>query len=297
MHASDLPESADLAPQPIPVVCDKCRQTGLLGEGPFSALRDILNFTPVKRRAHVNNWTAEHQRAFIAALAITGSPRQAARAIGRHQFGADSLRNHRFGKSFAAAWDAAMELAREREVMRIHENLATLAKERDEQLAQLSPSPRRGEGSGEGPRPIHPDCDYDPDVHTDDYPELWQAKEKLRERLINARRLYLMLIATDADKRAAWEVLVGPVDWDRAERMEPQADEPQPVRVTEENTSELTYRQRMNPHGLPNLRQPDMILPIERGLLPQLTGDYGPMDQIRADLARYEPGGDLHEEE
>ena len=32
--------------------------------------------------------------------------------------------------------------------------------------------------------------------------------------------------ADDPAKRAAWETLVGPVDWDKAERLEAQADEP-----------------------------------------------------------------------
>lgn len=163
---------------------------------------------------------------------------------------------------------------------------------------QLSPSPRRGEGWGEGPRPLHPDCDYDPDYHTEDYPDLWHANENIRERLLNARRLYLMLISTDPAKRAAWEVLVGPVDWDRAERCEPQDDEPQPIwGRTGPDSPELTNRERMNPHGLPNMRTPDMVLTAARGVLPEMTGDYGPMEKFRADLARYEPGGDLYEEE
>ena len=121
MSAPNLPTSPDIPT--VPVICDKCRATGMAGDEAFSAIPDILNFTPVERRAHVNGWRPEHQRAFIAALAITGSPRQAARAIGRHAFGAEQLRNHRGGKSFAAAWDAALELARERETHRIHENL------------------------------------------------------------------------------------------------------------------------------------------------------------------------------
>jgi hypothetical protein len=294
MHASDLPASPDLAIQPIPVICDQCRQTGLLGEGPFSALPDILSFTPVPRRAHVNAWTPEHQRAFIAALAITGSPRQAARAIGRHQFGAESLRTAKGGKGFAAAWDAALDLARERETHRIHGNLAELAERREAELASIAPSPargrgrlatgERGEGSwGEGPRPIHPDCDYDPDLHADDYPEYWETMRSIRGKLLACRRFLLMTIAPDPDKRRAWEVLVGPVDWDRAERMEPQDDEPQPVRWTGENSSEPSDAALMKPHGMPNMRKADMVLTVESGLLPDLTGGHDALAELRAE--------------
>lgn len=52
---------------PIPVICDQCRQAGLLGEGPFAALQDLLDFAPVERRAHANGWTPEHQRALATA--------------------------------------------------------------------------------------------------------------------------------------------------------------------------------------------------------------------------------------
>ena len=220
MHASELNPSPDLTVPTLPVICDSCRAAGMAGDEAFAAIPDILAFDPVPRRAHANNWTPEHQRAFIAALAITGSPRQAARAIGRHAFGAEQLKTARGGRSFAAAWDAAMELARDREVARIHANLSELA---------ANSSPERGGGppkAVEGPRGIHPDCPYNPEIHTEDYPEYWESLRRTRQRLTLSRRMFLFLIRDDADKRAAWETLVGPVDWDRAERMEPQDDEP-----------------------------------------------------------------------
>lgn len=265
------PGAADPVVPPIPVICDRCRAEGFAGDQVFSAIPDILNFAPVQRRAHVNGWTDEHQRAFIAALAITGSPRQAARAIGKHAFGAEQLRTHRNGKSFAAAWEAAMELARERETHRIHTNLAELAAS---QANQLTAHPERSaQRVVEGP-----DCDYDPEIHTDDYPEYWEAKNRIRDRLLRARRLLLFLIAGDEDKRRAWEILVGPTDWDKAERLEPQADEP--IRGAE-----------FNSHGLPNMRGPGMLLTAEAGLLPEITGGEDLMAEIREALAaaRAEP--------
>ena len=280
MHKSELPADPDLTVPAIPVICDKCRETGFAGDEAFSAIPDILSFTPVQRRAHVNGWKEEHQRAFIAALAITGSPRQAARAIGKHQFGAEQLRNHRTGKSFAAAWDAAMELARERETHRI-----SLA-----ELSRSSPDRERAEGrnpSGgltstgravEGAHAIHPDCDYDPEFHADDYPEYWETMNRIRDRLLRARRMHLFLIHDDEAKRRAWEVLVGPVDWDKAERLEPQPDEP--VRDPMES-----------PLGMPNRRQPDMLLTAEAGLLPEITGGPDALAELKEALASAEAEG------
>ena len=274
MHASVLPDSPDLAPQAIPVVCDKCRAEGFAGDAIFSAIPDILGFTPVKRRAHVNNWTDEHQRAFIAALAITGSPRQAARAIGRHQFGADSLRNHRLGKSFAAAWDAAMELSREREVMRIHDNLAELAKQRDEQLAKISPSPREGEGWGEGARALQPSRDddpfppgYNPEWDTEERLDYLQVKQRIRQRFHAARRIFLACIAKDPAKRAAWEALCGPVDWDVARHFGEQGNEP--------------------PH--PNVHNPDTQLLAENGFMADIIGGEDRLTPIKRQLAGIDP--------
>ncbi|MEO5612627.1 MAG: hypothetical protein ABIT68_07705 [Sphingomicrobium sp.] len=80
--------SSPIAPasEPIPVICDLCRAAGEAGEQPFADLAGLLSFAPVPRRPHANGWTPEHQRAFIAALAATGSPARAARALGKHAF-------------------------------------------------------------------------------------------------------------------------------------------------------------------------------------------------------------------
>ena len=151
---------------PIPVICDRCREEGMAGEDPFTAIRDLLHFEPVKRRAHVNGWKEEHQRAFIAALALTGSPRQAAHALGRWPNGAEQLRKSKGGRSFAEAWESALELYREREFFRIKDNLSALAKQQEQRddiplatthLRALPPPspplPRAGEGRGEGLSP------------------------------------------------------------------------------------------------------------------------------------------------
>jgi hypothetical protein len=84
MNKSELNPDPDLTVPAVPVICDKCRAEGMAGDEAFSGVPEILDFEPVPRRARADGWRPEHQRAFIAALAITGSPRQAARAVGKH---------------------------------------------------------------------------------------------------------------------------------------------------------------------------------------------------------------------
>ena len=238
-------------PTPIPVICDSCRAAGMAGDEAFSAIPDILNFDPVARRLHSNGWTAEHQRAFIAALAITGSQRQAARAIGKHAFGAEQLRSARGGKSFAAAWDAALDLARERENQRIHANLRELAAaDRDRDPHGLPPAePRRAPEGFDGS-----DSDWD---------DFADAGDRIRARLAGARRLFLLKIADDDAMRAAWELLCGPVDWDAAEAFGAQPVESEPF----------------------NGHRPDVQLLGANGLLAELTGGPDAMAEIREALA------------
>jgi hypothetical protein len=181
-------------PSAIPVICDKCRAEGMAGDEQFAAIPDILNFDPVPRRAHVNNWTPEHQRAFVAALAITGSPRQAARAIGRHAFGAEQLRKAKGGRSFNAACDAAMDIAKERELARIHANLKHLAEDPDRVPALAA------EGSEE-----------EGETWTG---EAEEARRRIIRKVERIQREYLREIADDPEKRRAHELLNGPIPWD-----------------------------------------------------------------------------------
>ena len=196
MNKSELNPDPDLSVPAIPVICDKCRAEGMAGDEAFSGVPDLLDFEPVQRRARSDGWKPEHQRAFIAALALTGSPRQAARTIGKHEFGAQRLRQARGGRSFAAAWDAAEDLYRERERERIHANLKDLADQRDD-----SPSPLAGEGRGEG----------DEDSPTR---ELDEARDRILKRVERIQRDYLLEIRRDPEQRRAYEILNGPVDWD-----------------------------------------------------------------------------------
>src|SRR4051794_15661348 len=105
-------------PARIPVICDRCRAEGEAGFAPFAEILDLLHFTPVPRRNRAGGWDEQRQRGFIAALAITGSPARAARAVGRAGFGADRLKTAKGSRSFAAAWDAALDIFHEREAFR-----------------------------------------------------------------------------------------------------------------------------------------------------------------------------------
>ncbi|MGN6269102.1 MAG: hypothetical protein ACTHM0_04320 [Sphingomonas sp.] len=75
----------------------------------------LPDFTPVPltRRRH-DGWTAERQRAFIAALAETGMIAAAARAAGMGVTSAYNLRRRPGAESFARAWTLAETDARRR---------------------------------------------------------------------------------------------------------------------------------------------------------------------------------------
>ncbi|HEV2865868.1 MAG TPA: hypothetical protein VGX37_05085 [Allosphingosinicella sp.] len=73
-----------------------------------------LDFTPVPLRNRRGGWTAERQRAFIAALGKGLRPARAAAALGLSRQSAYLLREHRDGASFAGAWESAVAAARAR---------------------------------------------------------------------------------------------------------------------------------------------------------------------------------------
>jgi hypothetical protein len=220
----------------MPVICDVCRKHGNAGEDGFAEIADILNFEPVPRRTQVNNWTPELQRAFVAALAITGSEHRAGKAIGRHEYGAQKLRKARGGKGFDEACEAALQIYRDREMVRLSDQMSELKTASLEQVQKMDLRP--GESGGDG--------DEEPG-----YAEYQAAQARIQDRLLRGRRLYLLSICHNAKKREAWEKLCGPVDWAKAVKLEPQENEPYPARMT----------------------KADMLLTAEGGCLPELTPD------------------------
>ena len=127
----------------IPVICDRCRSLGFSGDGDFSHLGDLLDFTPVPRKKErVDGWSAERQRAFIAALSATGSKRRAAQSIGMAAFGVDQMLKSPGNESFKAAFDRAMAIARTNGSMKLAAGVADAAA-RNAQMA--GPSALRGQ--------------------------------------------------------------------------------------------------------------------------------------------------------
>jgi hypothetical protein len=115
---------------PIPVLCDRCGAAGTAGEEPFAAFGALLDFAPVPRRkTRADGWDAEVQRAFIAALALTGSERAAARAVGRAQFGVTQLLACPGSEGFAAARAEALAIAAGERSRRLAEGLRAVASE------------------------------------------------------------------------------------------------------------------------------------------------------------------------
>jgi hypothetical protein len=138
---------------PIPVICDRCRAQGVAGEDAFAGLGDLLDFEPVPRKIRrVDGWTADRQRAFIAALAVTGSPRQAARAVGKAQWGVDRLREAKGAEGFSAAWDKAMALAAEKGRHRLAAGIsAAIEADARPDLAKAAPETGGPEADQDGP--------------------------------------------------------------------------------------------------------------------------------------------------
>jgi hypothetical protein len=78
------------------------------GQSPGDTI--LVAFAPVPRRFNRGDvWTEEVQRAFIDALADTGSVEAACRIVGRSPASAYRLRRHPLGGEFAAAWQAAVD--------------------------------------------------------------------------------------------------------------------------------------------------------------------------------------------
>lgn len=174
------------AADPLPVICDKCRAEGAAGDDAFAEIPDILAFDPVPRRAHDRLWPADVQRAFIAALAVSGSPVRAARSVSRHAFGAEKLRKARGSRSFGEAWEAALDLARERELTRLHGSLEQLSSKIDASGGREEDEQEHGEA------------------------EIEEVRERIFQKLQRMRRKMLREeIIPDAERRAAWVVLNG----------------------------------------------------------------------------------------
>jgi hypothetical protein len=204
-----------------------------------SDLPPDLQFEPVPRRARRSNgFTPERQRAFIATLAATGSVTLSAKAIGCSRFAIDKLRNAAGAESFSAAWSAATARGARRVLDCMVENAINGTPEYLYANGQLVAERRRFNTRGQQWIVAH----YLPDqfgvpgglMHnrggTADAQELrkqWEEEQRAAARKrgdeadaiytqrVNAiRKGFKRSIAPDPLKRAAWEILCGPTDWE-----------------------------------------------------------------------------------
>ena len=74
----------------------------------------LPDFQPVERKYRHDGWTPERQRAFIAALADTGSVSRAASQVNMSPEGAYYLRRQAGAESFRRAWEAALDFGVQR---------------------------------------------------------------------------------------------------------------------------------------------------------------------------------------
>ncbi|MBX9815061.1 MAG: hypothetical protein A4S12_08290 [Proteobacteria bacterium SG_bin5] len=74
----------------------------------------LPEFTPVPRKPRHDGWTPERQKAFIAALADTGSVSRAAAMVNMAQTNCYTLRRAPGAESFRKAWDAALDFGLQR---------------------------------------------------------------------------------------------------------------------------------------------------------------------------------------
>ena len=69
----------------------------------------LPDFTPVPRKYRHDGWTPERQKAFIGALADTGSVSRAAAMVNMAQTNCYTLRRAPGAESFRRAWEAALD--------------------------------------------------------------------------------------------------------------------------------------------------------------------------------------------
>lgn len=81
---------------------------------PARRTEPLPDFQPVARKYRHDGWTPERQRAFIAALADTGSVSRAAAQVNMSPEGAYYLRRQAGAESFRRAWEAALDFGVQR---------------------------------------------------------------------------------------------------------------------------------------------------------------------------------------
>jgi hypothetical protein len=192
---------------PISVVCDRCRERGLSHHDPFAAFGALLDFDPVPRRSsRADGWDADVQRAYIAALSLTGSDRAACRAVGRSAFGVTQLLAHEGGDSFRAAREQALAIAADERGRRLAEGLRAVAAEEAGWRPPDPPWPRAASRhpprNGEGDHAKHGGGGSSPAPAAEE-----DSDEEKREWLSRLVGKYLLKVGQERAARLAGEVV------------------------------------------------------------------------------------------
>ena len=177
-----------------------------------------LQFTPVVRRRRANPMTAVRQRAFIRALAVTGSVRDSLKAIGATKNSVYLLRDAPGGESFAAAWEKARARGRGRVVDVMYDHAVNGVPERIYKDGVLVAERRVFNTRAQMwiAQQHFADRSAVEPKRADDA-RAARTSEELRAsmyaKLTAIRDGWLSELAQDPAKRAAWELIAGPVDW------------------------------------------------------------------------------------
>jgi hypothetical protein len=194
---------------------------------------NIPKFTPVPRRTrNADGWTEERQRGFITALAATGSVRRAAEAAGMSYASAYQLRKARGATSFVKAWDTAIstgvshiyDTLLDHSLNGVPEPIFYAGKEVGERrrfnhktMTWMIDNRRQGwhaKGAGAGRGFGRAAGDIDPAEAARLRAEIKARLDRLHDGLLREAQARRAEIAADPDKRAAYEALNGPHDWD-----------------------------------------------------------------------------------
>lgn len=219
----------------------------------------LLGFEPVVRKVkRPDGWTPELQRELIARIAATGTVQQAVWQMGKHATGAEALYKVPGAEAFRKCWGAAIIIGRRRNGLDSQPpflgNVPGIQR-RTSSRSRHEAGPLPGQVLNE-----HGEWEDEESLRRRGL----EAKDSISRKLLNCRRLYLREISSSPGKRAAFEILTGfAIDWDKAERLEPQADEP--------------FRK-------PNMRQPDMLLTAENGWMGDMAHGANRMAEAREAL-------------
>jgi ribosome-associated translation inhibitor RaiA len=195
---------------PYPVLCDRCGAEGIAGEAEFerlAGLGDLLDFEPVPRRvARADGWTPEIQSAYVAALAVTGSERQACAVVQRAPWGVQRLREADGSEGFVAACDKAMEIYQERERVRRADSL--LAAARGEAARRGRGRPRLAWSNAASRRLTPPE----PELPPGDAGDPTADEEKLKLSLLEVI-VHKYMLKLEAERRCRLEGRIAEADF------------------------------------------------------------------------------------